>query len=157
MLKKVMCHAVRRATKCRGRPPRLGDERGFTLIELLVVLVILGLLAGLVGPRVIGYLGGAKTDTARLQVEQLGASVDLFALDVGRYPSEQEGLTALVEPPSGVDHWNGPYLSKKEVPLDPWGNPYLYRYDSAARTFSITSYGADNAEGGDGENRDVTN
>ena len=139
-------HRTRRRTR---------DQRGFTLIELLVVLVILGLLAGLAGPRVISYLSSAKSDTARVQIEQLAAGVDLFVLDVGRYPGDDEGLGALVEAPGGVDRWNGPYLTKKEVPLDPWGNAYVYRLDDGGRGFEIYSLGADNAEGGDGENADV--
>lgn len=132
---------------------RRRSEAGFTLIELLVVLVILGLLVGLVGPQVIGYLSSAKSDTAKVQVEQLNSALELFLLDVGRYPSEAEGLDALVERPQGIERWNGPYLRKGDVPLDPWGNPYRYTIDDGS--VRIYSFGADNAEGGDGENRDV--
>ena len=100
---------------------------GFTLIELLVVLVILGLLAGLVGPRVIKHLGESKSKTAVLQIEELSSALDLYRLEVGSYPSSDQGLVALVEQPVGVDQWNGPYLRKKTIRLDPWGQPYSYR------------------------------
>jgi general secretion pathway protein G len=129
--------------------------RGFTLIELLVVLVILGLLAALAGPRVIGYLGGAKSDSAQLQIEEFGSALDLFKLDVGRYPSSQEGLQALVQQPGGIDRWNGPYLKKKEVPKDPWGNDYRYASPGQHGPYDLSSLGADNREGGDGENKDL--
>jgi len=131
-------------------------RRGFTLIELLVVLVILGLLAGLVGPQVVRYLGESKTKTARLQVEDLNAALDLYLLDVGRYPSTEHGLAALVQQPNGVPTWNGPYLRKQEVPKDPWGNDYRYRAPGEqGRPFDLYTLGADNQEGGEGENQDV--
>lgn len=128
---------------------------GFTLIELLVVLVILGLLAGLVGPKVVNYLSRGKTDTTRLQVEQIAAALDLFLLDVGRYPTEDEGIEALVEEQSAISNWRGPYLRKKEIPLDPWGRPYHYRYPGQDGDFDLYSLGADDAEGGEGENADI--
>ncbi len=130
-------------------------QTGFTLIELLVVLVILGLLAGLVGPQVMKYVGSSKSKTAKLQIEDLAASLDLFNLEVGRYPSSQEGLEALVTQPSGVSSWNGPYLRKKTVPKDPWGFAYLYNYPGENGAYDLYSLGADNAQGGEGENRDV--
>jgi general secretion pathway protein G len=132
-------------------------SRGFTLIELLVVLVILGLLAALAGPRVMKYLGGAKTDTAKLQIEELSASLDLYKLELGRYPTTQEGLKALVEAPSGVTGWNGPYLKKKEVPKDPWGTDFHYESPGQHGPFDIFTFGADNQEGGEGENKDLGN
>lgn len=132
-------------------------QRGFTLIELLVVLVILGLLASLAGPKVINYLGGAKSDSAKLQIEEFGASLDLFKLETGRYPSSQEGLQALVQAPSGLTGWNGPYLKKKAVPKDPWGNDYHYVSPGQHSQYDLSSLGADNREGGEGENKDVTN
>ena len=128
--------------------------RGFTLIELLVVLAILTLLAGLVGPRVLGQLGGAKAKTAAVQIADLDNSLELFKLDVGRYPTTQEGLQALVTKPGAVNGWNGPYL-KGGVPSDPWGNPYRYANNGGA--IEIISLGADGAAGGDGENADVRN
>ncbi len=127
---------------------------GFTLIELLVVLAILTLLAGLVGPRVLGQLGGAKAKTAAVQIADLDKSLELFKLDVGRYPTTQEGLQALVTKPGAVNGWNGPYL-KGGVPSDPWGNPYRYANNGGA--IEIISLGADGAAGGDGENADVRN
>jgi len=127
----------------------------FTLIELLVVLVILGLLAGLVGPRVLKYLGSARTDTAQLQIEELGASLDLYHLEVGRYPTSEEGLDALVEQPSGTRNWNGPYLKKKTVPDDPWGQAYHYEFPGQNGEYDIYSLGNDKAAGGEGEAADV--
>lgn len=129
--------------------------RGFTLIELLVVLVILGLLAGLVGPQVMKYLGESKTKTARLQIEDLSASLDMYRLDVGRYPSTEEGLIALVEQPAGAERWNGPYLRKRQIPKDPWNNDYQYRNPGQHGQFDLFSLGADAREGGDGENQDI--
>ena len=129
--------------------------RGFTLIELLVVLVILGLLAGLVGPQVMKYLGGANTKTAKLQIEDFSTALDAFRRDMGRYPTSAEGLAALVVQPSGATRWNGPYLRKNVIPKDPWGNEYQYRAPGQHGAFDLYSLGADNAEGGDGENQDV--
>ena len=134
-----------------GKPPC-----GFTLIELLVVLVILGLLASIAGPKVMNYLGGAKSDSAKLQVEEFGASLDLFKLETGRYPTSQEGLQALVQAPSGLTGWNGPYLKKKAVPKDPWGNDYRYVSPGQHGPYDLSSLGADNRDGGDGENKDLT-
>lgn len=137
---------------CAPPPAR---QRGFTLIELLVVLVILGLLAALAGPKVIGYLGGAKSDTAKLQIEEFSSALDIFHLEVGRYPTTQEGLQALVQAPGGLDKWKGPYLRKKDVPKDPWGFDYHYESPGQHGAFDLFSWGADNKEGGDGENRDL--
>ncbi|MFA7240697.1 MAG: type II secretion system major pseudopilin GspG [Sulfuricellaceae bacterium] len=131
-------------------------QQGFTLIELLVVLVILGLLASIAGPKVMNYLGGAKSDSAKLQVEEFGASLDLFKLETGRYPTSQEGLQALVQAPSGLTGWNGPYLKKKAVPKDPWGNEYRYVSPGQHGPYDLSSLGADNRDGGDGENKDLT-
>jgi len=128
---------------------------GFTLIELLVVLMILGLLAGLVGPKVLKYLGGAKSDTAELQIAEFGAGLDLFHLEVGRYPTTDEGLAALVVEPTGVTNWNGPYVKKNKIPEDPWGNSYHYHSPGDNGDYDLYSLGRDNASGGDGENADV--
>ena len=130
-------------------------HHGFTLIELLVVLVILGLLAGLVGPQVLRYTGSAKSDTAKLQIEELGAGLDLFHLEVGRYPTTQEGLKALVEKPTGISTWHGPYLKKKNIPNDPWGNAYHYRFPGEQGVYDLYSLGADNMDGGEDNNADV--
>jgi general secretion pathway protein G len=129
--------------------------RGFTLIELLVVLMILGLLAGLVGPRIMKYLGGAKSDTAQLQIEEFGASLDLFHLEVGRYPTTEEGLVALAARPAGINNWHGPYVKKKDIPTDPWGNNYAYRSPGENSDYDLYSLGRDNADGGDGEDLDI--
>jgi len=128
---------------------------GFTLIELLVVLVILGLLAGLVGPQVMKYLSSANTDTARLQIENLSAALDTYRLEVGRYPTTAEGLPALIQAPPGATRWNGPYLKKNVIPKDPWGNDYHYVAPGQHGPFDLYSLGADNTEGGEGENQDV--
>jgi general secretion pathway protein G len=129
---------------------------GFTLIELLVVLVILGLLAGLVGPQVMKYLSSANTDTARLQIENLSVALDTYRLEVGRYPTTAEGLQALIQAPSGATRWNGPYLKKNLIPKDPWGQDYHYISPGQhGGAFDLYSLGADNAEGGEGENQDV--
>ena len=128
---------------------------GFTLIELLVVLVILGLLASLVGPRVIKHLGESKTRTATLQIEELSSALDVYRLEVGSYPSSDQGLVALVENPGNVPQWNGPYLRKKTIRKDPWGNDYHYVSPGENGDFDLYSLGADNSEGGDGENSDV--
>ena len=132
-----------------------GRTGGFTLIELLVVLMILGLLAGLVGPRVLKYMGGAKSDTARLQIEELGGGLDLFHLEVGRYPTTEEGLEALSKAPPGASNWNGPYLKKKHIPPDPWGRPYHYRSPGENGDYDLYTLGRDNANGGEGEDEDI--
>jgi general secretion pathway protein G len=129
--------------------------RGFTLIELLVVLAILGLLASLVAPQVMKFLGGSKTKTAKLQIEDLSSALDLYHLDVGHYPTTSEGLAALVERPESASNWNGPYLKKKKVPKDPWGNDYHYVQPGEHGPFDLYSLGSDNTEGGEGEAQDV--
>ena len=131
-------------------------DRGFTLIELLVVLVILGLLAGLVGPAVMKNIGTANKGTAEQQILNFSSALDSYRLEVGRYPNSSEGLEALISQPSGADRWNGPYLRKSKVPLDPWGNEYQYRAPGDnGRPVDIVSLGSDNADGGDGEAQDV--
>lgn len=132
------------------------SARGFTLIELLVVLAILTMLAGLVGPRVLGMLGGAKSKTAAVQIADIEKGLDLFKLDVGRYPVNDEGLNALAAKPGSANGWAGPYL-KGGVPTDPWGHPYKYANPGARGGIDIISLGADGAPGGDGENADIQN
>ena len=134
---------------------RRASTAGFTLIEMMVVLVIIGLLMGIVGPRLIRQEEKAKFKTARIQIETLGTSLDTFRLDVGRYPTTQEGLLALLQRPFGVDRWDGPYL-KKGVPKDPWDRPYYYRSPGeGGRPYDLLSYGADGSPGGDGDSRDI--
>lgn len=142
-----------------NHPPMSLNARrslGFTLIELLVVLVILTLLAGLVGPRVMSLLGGAKSKTASLQITDLEKSLEIFKLDAGRYPTTDEGLNALVTKPASASGWNGPYL-KGGLPNDPWGKPYAYKGPASGADFEILTLGADGAPGGDGENADIRN
>jgi general secretion pathway protein G len=127
---------------------------GFTLMELLIVLVIIGLLAALVGPTLYQRIGPARESTARAQIENFATALDSFFVDLGRYPSTQDGLKALRAKPENADKWNGPYL-KKEIPNDPWGNPYVYRAPGRNGGYEIVSYGADGREGGEGENADI--
>jgi general secretion pathway protein G len=137
----------------------IADRRrsnGYTLVELLVVLAILGLLVALAAPRVIKYLGSAKTDTARIQIEKLGGVLDLYRLEIGRYPTEQEGLESLIERPPQLDAWNGPYLKNRESLTDPWGRPYGYRSPGEHGEYDLYTMGSDGKEGGDGEDQDVT-
>jgi general secretion pathway protein G len=139
----------------RRREPGSLDQAGFTLIELLIVVIILGVLAGLVGPRLFGRVGQSRQAAARVQIELLGAALDQFKLDVGRYPSGQEGLQALQQSPGNAPGWEGPYL-KKDVPRDPWGNPYQYRSPGEHGEYDLASLGSDGTPGGDGEASDVT-
>jgi general secretion pathway protein G len=129
---------------------------GFTLIELLVVLAILTLLASLVGPRVLSQLGGAKSKTAALQIADLEKSLEIFKLDVGRFPNTKEGLDALAVRPGSLAGWNGPYL-KGGVPMDPWGKPYIFNSPSDKGGIEILTLGADATPGGEGENADIRN
>jgi general secretion pathway protein G len=134
---------------------RFRNERGFTLIELLVVIIVLGLLVGLVGPRLFGRVGQSKQATAKAQIELIGAGLDQYRLDVGSYPTTAQGLDALQKSPGG-SNWNGPYL-KKAVPRDPWGNAYKFRCCPGQHgEYDLWSEGADGAPGGEGENADVT-
>jgi len=129
-----------------------GRQAGFTLIELLVVMVIMGLLAMLVGPNLLSQVDKAKPKIARTQIVNYATAVEMFKLDVGRYPTEDEGLEALRQDPSGVKRWDGPYV-KKKIPADPWDKAYVYR--TAGRQFEILSYGADGVEGGSGLDSDI--
>ncbi len=131
---------------------------GYTLIEMLVVLTIISLILGLVGPRVLSYLGESKVKTAKLQIESFNSALDLFYLDTGRYPTTAEGLSALVQPPSDVEMWNGPYVKGGRVPLDPWGNAYIYRAPvDHSPPYAIVSLGSDGREGGSGTAADISN
>nr|WP_206063766.1 type II secretion system major pseudopilin GspG [Oceanimonas sp. MB9] len=125
------------------------------MLELLVVLVILGLLASLAGPQVLRQLGGSKTKTAALQIKELSTALDLYRLEVGRHPTTEQGLEALLSAPTETKGWNGPYLTKKSVPQDPWGYDYQYRAPGQHGEFDLFSLGADNQQGGSGEAQDV--
>ncbi len=129
-------------------------ERGFTLVEILVVIIILGLLAALVGPKLFGKVSTAKLKATKAQIELFGTALDAFRLDVGRYPTTEEGLKALREKPSGAEAWKGPYLPK-EIPVDPWGRAYIYKCPGSFGDYDLISYGLDGTEGGEGENQDV--
>jgi general secretion pathway protein G len=139
---------------------RRGDEsiiRGMTLIEILVVLVLIGIVMGIVGSNFLGRGEKAKADAAKIEIGQISQSLDLFKLEVGRYPSTQEGLQALISAPAGVTNWNGPYWKKQSVPKDPWGNEYKYAAPGQSSPYDIVSLGADGKEGGEGVNKDITN
>ena len=134
---------------------RRDRNAGFTLVELLVVLVILGLIMGLVGPRVLNYLTSSRERAATLQMSSFKSALDLFFLDNGRYPNTSEGLAALITRPSSVSAWNGPYLQQSGVPSDPWGNPYRYIVPGQKAPYRIISNGADGQEGGSGSDADI--
>ena len=132
-------------------------EHGFTLLELLVVLAILGLLMAIVGPQVIKYIGSSSTQAAQIQTKNIAAALQLYRLDAGRYPTAEEGLTALVKAPASAALWNGPYLPDESAITDPWGKPYQMKAPGEHGEVDVFSYGADGAAGGDGEDRDVGN
>src|SRR5215470_6813676 len=149
-----MSKPIRIGRALRSHTRSLRDQRGFSLIELLVVIIILGLLAGLVGPRLFGRVGQSKQAAAKAQIELFGAALDQYRLDVGSYPPSGAGLDALVKNTS-VSNWNGPYLKKNLVPLDPWGKPYQYKCCPGDHgDYDIWTLGADGAPGG--ENADVS-
>ncbi|HEX4182674.1 MAG TPA: type II secretion system major pseudopilin GspG [Caulobacteraceae bacterium] len=133
------------------------DDRGFTLLEMLVVLAIMGLLAAIIAPQVLKYLGTSRSQTAKVQIQNVDAALQLFRLDVGRLPTQEEGLNALVTAPSTATGWNGPYLQKSAALMDPWGTPYLYRNPGKHAEVDVYTLGSDKAEGGTGEAADVGN
>lgn len=138
-------------------PHRQSGSRGFTLLELLVVIVIIGLLASYVGPKYFAQIGKSEVTVAKAQIEGFGKALDTYRLDMGHYPSTEEGLAALlVRPADNANKWNGPYLNK-DVPLDPWGHPYQYRNPGSRGGIDIISYGKDGQPGGTGENADLKN
>jgi general secretion pathway protein G len=139
----------------KKRIARHRRQAGFTLLELLIVVIILGLLAALVGPRLFRTLDKAKQQIAKTQIELFANGLDLFRLDVGRYPTTDEGLEALVNPPEGLERWNGPYLEKM-VKKDPWGHAYVYTSPGEHGPYDIVSLGLDGEPGGEGENADIT-
>jgi general secretion pathway protein G len=138
----------------QGASAYQSNSTGFTLLELLVVVAIIGLLAAFVGPKVLSNLGKSETTVARAQMEAFVKALDIYRIDVGRYPDSQQGLAALVTAPANEPKWRGPYLANA-VPNDPWGRPYIYSSPGAIREFEIQSYGKDGVTGGDGENADI--
>ena len=138
-----------------GRNSFLGKSGGFTLLELLVVIVIIGLLAGYVAPRYFAQVGKSEIKVAQAQLDSFGKALDQYRLDAGRYPSSEQGLTALMSHPANEAKWQGPYL-KKAVPDDPWGKPYVYRSPGEHGEYDLYTYGKDGQPGGDGENADIT-
>ena len=129
---------------------------GMTLIEILVVLVLIAIVMGIVGGQFIQRGEKAKGDAARIEIGQIGQALDLYKLEIGRYPTTQEGLQALITAPAGVTNWNGPYWKKAQIPKDPWGNEYKYAMPGQHGAYDIISYGADGKEGGDGPNKDIS-
>jgi general secretion pathway protein G len=132
------------------------SEAGFTLVEMLVVITIIGLIMGLIGPRVLNYLSESKVKTARIQLQSFSSALDLFYLDAGRYPTTAEGLGALVQRTPGIAAWNGPYLKGGNLPNDPWNHPYVYRAPGERGPYDIISYGSDGQEGGSGLAADIS-
>ena len=134
----------------------VGAQRGFTLLELLVVMVIIGLLTGYVGPKYFSQIGKSEIKAARSQIDALEKALDQYRLDTGHYPGDELGLAALVTRPASEGRWDGPYL-KKGVPLDPWGNPYVFKSPGEHGEFDLLSFGKDGRPGGEGEGADITN
>jgi general secretion pathway protein G len=132
-----------------------GGEAGFTLVEMLVVITIIGLIMGLIGPRVLNYLGESKVKAAKIQMQSFSSALDLFNLDTGRYPASGEGLGALIQSTGAIPAWNGPYLKGGVLPNDPWGKPYVYRSPGEHGAYDILSYGSDGQEGGTGTAADI--
>src|SRR5579872_4976574 len=146
------------ASTKRERRQRAGQEgqEGFTLVEMLVVITIIGLIMGLIGPRVLNYLNESKVKAAKIQLQSFSSALDLFYLDAGRYPSTSEGLAALVQRTPGVAAWNGPYLKGGNLPNDPWNHAYIYRAPGQRSPYEIMSYGSDGQEGGSGIAADIS-
>ena len=145
-MQKLSLRSVR--AKARG-------EGGFTLLELLVVLAIMGMLAAIIAPQVIKYLGTSRTQTAKVQIQNVMSALELYRLDVGRYPTQQEGLEGLVTAPPTAQNWNGPYLKKDSALKDPWGTPYVYANPGQHGEVDVYTLGQDKAPGGTGEAQDV--
>jgi general secretion pathway protein G len=147
---------MRSARQGRKSAASRRGEAGFTLVEILVVITIIGLIMAIVGPRVLNYLGESKVKAAKIQIESFSSALDLYYLDMGRYPGSSDGLAALVARPGNAQEWNGPYLKGGVVPNDPWGHPYVYRSPVERAPYEIVSFGADGQEGGTGTAADIS-
>lgn len=134
---------------------RLLKTGGFTLLELLIVMIIIGLLAALIGPKMIGRVGESRQTVAKQQIEGFSSALEMYKLDTAKYPTQEQGLEALIAQPQGVINWKGSYLKKKLIPKDPWGNNYIYTYPGEHGDYDIISHGADGKSGGDDEDKDV--
>jgi general secretion pathway protein G len=143
-------------TRSRALSPSPDALRGFTLLELLVVMVIIGLLAGYVGPRYFAQVGKSEVKTARAQIDALEKALDQYRMDIGHYPTNEQSLEALYLRPESESKWQGPYL-KKKPPADPWGNKYLYKIPGEHGEYDLLSYGRDGKPGGSAEDADITN
>jgi general secretion pathway protein G len=138
----------------RKRPTRRRSGRGFSLVEMLVAVAIIGLLVGLVGPAAMRQLQGSRVKTTEAQIVQIRTALDIFQIDTGRLPTEGEGLAALISNPGAISGWNGPYLRDGRMPVDAWGEAFIYRYDGT--TVQVISLGADGQPGGEGQSADIS-
>ncbi|MGZ5008126.1 MAG: type II secretion system major pseudopilin GspG [Methylobacter sp.] len=150
-----MMKILRFKAKGKRQTIKPSHQCGFTLLELLVVLGIIAMLAGIVGPQVMKHMGESKTKAAKVQIEDLSAALDMYKLDLGNYPTSTQGLKALIESPGDAKRWNGPYLRKSKMPLDPWQQEYHYVYPGEHGKFDLFTWGADGKEGGEGEDQDI--
>jgi general secretion pathway protein G len=152
----IMQNYSRRFVARRPASRSIAGIRGMTLIEILVVLTLIGIVMGIVGGNYLGQGEKAKQKAAKIEIEQIGQTLDMFKLEVGRYPTTQEGLQALLTAPTGVTNWNGPYWKKSTLPKDPWTNEYKYASPGQHGAYDVWSYGADGKEGGEGTDKDIT-
>jgi general secretion pathway protein G len=146
--------SIRWSNRLSRKSGRTKQQAGFSLVEILIVVAIMGLLVGLVGPNLIRQFETSKAKTANIQIQQIRAAMDIFLTDVGRYPNDSEGLSALVTSPAGLANWSGPYLKDARIPVDPWGRPYMFQPTSDLPN-RVVSYGADGTPGGEGPNADI--
>jgi len=145
---------MRNPNRSNSSSKRTDSISGFTLIELLIVMVIIGLLAAFIVPKLIGRVGESKLTAAKAQIELLSTAIEVYKLDTGKYPSQDTGLQSLNSKPGDVQNWKGPYMKKNKVPKDPWGTEYIYKFPGEHGDYDLFSYGADGTEGGSGENTD---
>jgi general secretion pathway protein G len=145
---------MKRSGRNKKKYQRTNQISGFTLIELLIVMVIIGLLAAFIVPKLIGRVGESKLTAAKAQIELLSTAIEVYKLDTGKYPSQGTGLQALNSKPGDVKNWKGPYMKKNKVPKDPWGADYIYKFPGSHGDYDLSSYGADGTEGGSGDNSD---